>query len=74
MGWWARRQCRHNGHDWWPEVCSEFIPTTDVCLRPGCDEIRVHLPTADCLGGHPLTEHYTEWGHPKGHPTCPGPR
>jgi hypothetical protein len=72
MGAWARWRCRRTGHNWFPHVRSEFVVTVDVCLR--CRAPRANLPTADCLGGHPLAEHYDQWGDPVAHPRCAGPR
>lgn len=68
----ARWVCSRKGHQWFPNVRSEFLPTADTCLR--CHERRAHLPTAQCLGGHPLAEHYDATGQPVRHATCPVPR
>lgn len=54
--------CRRRGHDWFPdEEPREFIPVLNICLR--CQQSRVVLPYGECLGGHPLAEHYdlTGW-------------
>lgn len=61
--WW--RRCRRKGHDWFPdrEEASEFIVITQVCLR--CHARRALLPWGECLGGHPIREHYNRYGHPK---------
>lgn len=70
-------QCRRKGHDWLlPDKPREFIPVTDFCLR--CNERRAQLPWGWCLGwrgsGHPIAEHYDQYGQIVHHPTCPRPR
>ena len=49
--------CRWRDHDWFPNlVRSEFLPLQDICLR--CGARRTQLPWGQCLGGHPMAEHY----------------
>lgn len=73
MGRLQRWRCRRLGHDWFPDSHSrEFIPLTAICLR--CRDELPLLPTGQCLGGHPIAEHYDEHAEFVEHPTCPGPR
>lgn len=49
--------CRWRDHDWFPNIeRMEFLPVQDVCLR--CNAKRTQLPWGECLGGHPIAEHY----------------
>lgn len=49
--------CRRRGHDWFPAASArEFIPVMNICLR--CGENRYVMPWGQCLGGHPMAEHY----------------
>lgn len=59
-------------HDWFPRIGRrEFIVTHDICLR--CSEERMIKPWGDCLGGHPIAEHYDEEGLPHPVGECWGP-
>lgn len=56
-----KTKCERKGHDWFPGVGPrEFIPTSDICFR--CKAKRTHLPWGQCLGGHPLADHYDMQG------------
>lgn len=69
----AQRRCARRGHDWFPNLGpSEFIVQEDFCLR--CAMHRVFLPTGQCLGGHPLADHYDNEGAPVPVAGCPGPQ
>jgi hypothetical protein len=64
---------RHE-HDWFPNIePSEFLPLVDICLSGRCTARRVSLPYGQCLGGHPIAEHYGVDGSLVPHPVCPGP-
>lgn len=80
MSWLAKRICRRKGHEWLlshaakyisDQPGSEFIPVHDICLR--CGEKTVTLPWGECMGEHPLAEHYDAEGGLVEHPSCPGP-
>lgn len=64
---------RHK-HDWFPDLNPpmEFIPTIDICLRSWCKARRVNLPWGQCLGGHPIAEHYDAEGELIPHALCLG--
>lgn len=67
------RRCKKHGHDWFPDDGPrEFIPIRNHCLR--CGKTDVRLPTGECLGKHPLAEHYNEAGELVPMDTCVGPR
>ena len=34
----------------------EFIPVYSMCVR--CPATEITMPWGDCLGGHPIVEHY----------------
>lgn len=71
---WFQLERRWNcQHDWFPDLePSEFLPIGARCLE--CGASRMYLPYGQCLGGHPLAEHYDEHAEIVEHPTCPGPR
>lgn len=62
-------------HKWFPDLGrQEFIPVQDVCLR--CRAVRTHLPWGECLGGHPIQDHYESGDPMVAEPVlgvCPGP-
>lgn len=61
-------RCRREGHDWFPDwSTSEYLPRVDMCIR--CRDTRVLLPWGECLGGHPIADHY----EPSGEPAAPVP-
>lgn len=66
--------CKVFGHKWFlgRGSFSEFVPVPDRCLR--CSKKRVVLPWGDCLGEHPLAEHYDEEGRLVLVDGCPHPR
>jgi hypothetical protein len=67
--WHAYKGCRR-GHTWFPEppTAREFIPTMAICLR--CTATVWTLPWGECLGGHPIREHYNEAGDLVELPSC----
>lgn len=68
-----RHQCERLGHKWMPDDGPrEFIPVLNICFR--CSQVDVRLPTGECLGRHPIAEHYDMNGQIIPHPTCPGPQ
>lgn len=70
--WLTFKGCRH-GHLWFPAMTPrEFIPFPQTCLR--CTATRVVFPTGECLGRHPIREHYDDHGNLVSHPDCPGPQ
>lgn len=55
--WW----CERTQHDWFPPPrSSEFLPVKSTCLR--CRTTMTNLPHGECLGGHPLADHYDRDG------------
>lgn len=71
-----RVYCRRRGHDWFPNLTSEFLALVDVCLR--CHERRYIEPWGTCLDGtHPIATHYRwdgETVRTVAHGECLGPR
>lgn len=68
----ARWRCQRRGHKWFPAIGPhEFIVDHDYCLR--CKTHRVTLPWGQCLGDHPIAEHYDALGRLVAHPDCGGP-
>jgi hypothetical protein len=66
------RRCR-KGHDWFPGLGKRlFIPTEEMCIR--CLTTRVLLPSGQCLGDHPIADHYPHGTTPEPTADCPGPR
>lgn len=64
---------REHDHTWFPDLGQrEFIPMHEVCLK--CRASRVLLPWGQCLGGHPIHEHYDQDGELQDVPGCEGPR
>jgi hypothetical protein len=60
-------------HKWFPDLNSEFLPITQVCLKGGCVKTQVILPWGDCLSGHPIAEHYDKQGRMVPIEKCGGP-
>lgn len=50
------KRCERRGHDWFGRSVSEYVASTAICLR--CGVFDYALPWGECLGGHPLAEHY----------------
>lgn len=72
IGFVARWWCARYQHEWFPGYGHrEFIPTTQICLR--CHDERTLLPWGQCLGGHPIAQHYDQDGQPFELPNCPRP-
>lgn len=68
-------RCNRKGHDWFPdEERREFIPVVVTCLR--CTATKTMLPYGQCLGGHPMVEHYrfVPPERPRAVEGCPAPR
>lgn len=56
------KRCERTGHVWWPCIGPyEFITTQDICSR--CGASRIVKPYGQCLGKHPIAEHYDEVGN-----------
>lgn len=67
-----KRRCRRGEHDWFPDLgAKEFIPLGDICLN--CPAMRMTLPWGQCLGKHPIADHYDQMGQLVPFPNCPGP-
>lgn len=68
----ARRPVFHRTHEWFPDLpASEFLPVRDVCLK--CTAERYRPPWGECLGGHPLADHYDGTGEAREVEGCLGP-
>lgn len=67
-------RCRLFDHDWFPDAeAREFLPVEVRCLRCGAEEVR--MPYGQCLGGHPIAEHYIfDSATPNPARECAGPR
>lgn len=67
------RRCERRGHDWFPgHGPHQFVACTDVCLH--CKATRLHKPWGECLGRHPLAEHYADDGRVLPAALCLAPR
>lgn len=57
----SRLICWAVGHEWFPSSSPrEYIPVFAQCLR--CPATQIVLPYGECLGGHPMVEHYDLMG------------
>lgn len=67
----TRLICWLRGHDWFPPIqAREWLPVKSGCLR--CSATTLTMPYGECLGGHPVVEHYDLAGkeHPLSEDIC----